>query len=267
MSLRSTLKALPTVLKVASNEALAYRAEMIVWVLATTMPLVMMALWTAVAADAPVGRFGQKEFVAYFLASFVVRQLCGSWAAYQMNFEVRQGTLAMKLLRPISPLFLYAVEHLAYIPLRMLVAGPVAVLSLWLVGSAHLPKTLLSWWVVLAALLGGWLITFLSNVMVGCMSFYMQSSLKLMEMWWTLFFIFSGYLFPLALLPPWAQRAVAWLPFPYQLGFPVELLNSMHGQEETFRLLAIQWGWVALLWLLSSWAWRGGLRRYEAFGG
>ena len=54
MSLRAALRASPTLLRVGFAEAIAYRAEMIVWVLATTMPLVMLALWTSVASDGPV---------------------------------------------------------------------------------------------------------------------------------------------------------------------------------------------------------------------
>ena len=129
-SLRTTVRALPTVLRVGFSEAVAYRAEMLVWVLSTTMPLVMMALWTAVAREAPIGRFGEKEFVAYFLATFIVRQLTGSWAAWQMNFEVKQGILSMRLLRPFNPIFAYASEHLSAIPLRVAVAIPVALIML-----------------------------------------------------------------------------------------------------------------------------------------
>ena len=118
MSLPATARALPSLFKVGFSEAVAYRAEFLVWMLSTTMPLIMLALWSAVAREGPVGRFGEKEFVAYFLATFIVRQLTGSWAAWQMNFEIRQGTLAMRLLRPIHPMITYAVENLAAQPLR-----------------------------------------------------------------------------------------------------------------------------------------------------
>ena len=68
-----------------------------------------------------------SDFVAYFLATFIVRQLTGAWVAWEMNFEVRTGTLAMRLLRPIHPMVAYAVENLAAMPLRLVVALPVAV--------------------------------------------------------------------------------------------------------------------------------------------
>jgi ABC-2 type transport system permease protein len=39
-------------LRIGFAEMVAYRAEFLVWILTTNMPLVMMALWSAVAAEA-----------------------------------------------------------------------------------------------------------------------------------------------------------------------------------------------------------------------
>ena len=75
MSFRSSARALPTMFRVGFAEAVAYRAEFFVWILTTTMPLIMLALWSAVAHEAPIGRFREGDFVAYFLATFIVRQL------------------------------------------------------------------------------------------------------------------------------------------------------------------------------------------------
>ena len=267
MSLRNTVRALPTVMRIGFSEAVAYRAEMLVWVLATTMPLVMMALWTAVARDAPIGRFGEKEFVAYFLATFIVRQLTGSWAAWQMNFEVRQGTLSMRLLRPFSPIISWAVEHLAAIPLRLVVAIPIALVMLATVGGEHLPSTFLGWLMFLAAVTGGWAITFLVGICIGCLSFFMEQSLKIMDVWLALYFVFSGYLLPVELFPAWARTIVEWLPFRFQIGLPVELLTGRYGLEDAAQMLLRQWGIVALFGLVAWGLWRAGLKRFGAFGG
>jgi ABC-2 type transport system permease protein len=51
------VRAFPTLFRVGLAEMIAYRAEFIIWILTTNMPLVMMALWTAVAPEGPVGRF------------------------------------------------------------------------------------------------------------------------------------------------------------------------------------------------------------------
>ena len=63
----------------------AYRAEFIIWVLTTNMPLLMMGLWSAVAADAPVGRFGTTEFVAYYLGALIIRLVTNSWLVWMCD--------------------------------------------------------------------------------------------------------------------------------------------------------------------------------------
>ena len=51
MSLRRALRAYPTLVRVGFAESVAYRAEMLVWMLTMTMPLVSLALWSAISAS------------------------------------------------------------------------------------------------------------------------------------------------------------------------------------------------------------------------
>ncbi|MEO8213966.1 MAG: ABC transporter permease, partial [Myxococcales bacterium] len=61
------------------SEVVAYRAEFVVWILTTNMPFVMLAIWHAVAAEGPIGRLGQKDFVAYYLGGWSIRLLTSTW--------------------------------------------------------------------------------------------------------------------------------------------------------------------------------------------
>jgi viologen exporter family transport system permease protein len=265
--MRRTLSALPTLLRVGLAEAVSYRAELLVWLLSTNMPLVMLALWSAVARDAPVGRFGQQDFVAYYLAALVVRLMTGAWVVWELTFEIRQGTLAYRLLRPLHPLLAYAAENLAAMPLRLAVALPVAGVALWLTAGERLTRDPLLLAIFPVAVLGGWLITFLAMAIVGTLAFRVDSATSLFELWMGLFGILSGYLVPLELFPPWVQGLARALPFRSMLGFPVELVIGLLPREQALAELAIQWGWIALLLVLVRAAWRSGLRHFAAFGG
>jgi ABC-2 type transport system permease protein len=267
MSLRATVRAFPALLRVGLAEAIAYRAEMFVWVLATTMPLVMLALWTSVAQGAPVGRYGKPEFVAYFLATFIVRQLTGSWVYWQMIFEVRDGTLGMRLLRPVHPLVAYAAESVASMPLRIVVSVPAAAAALVLAGADRLTHDPVLWLLWSVSVAGAWLITLLVNLVIGCASFFFESSAKLMDAWLVFFFVLSGYIIPVDLFPPALGALIAWLPFRYQLGLPVEIMTGALGRAESLALLARQWGWVVLSGAAAAASWRSGVRRFAAYGG
>jgi ABC-2 type transport system permease protein len=264
---KPTLRALPVMLRVGFAEAVAYRAEFVVWVLSTTMPLIMLALWSAVARDGPMGRFGQREFTAYFLATFIVRQLVGSWASWQLNYEIRQGTLGQRLLRPVHPMLAFAAENLAALPLRWTVTVPVALIALVAVGSGPLPDDAASWCVCALSMLGAWMITFFASFAIGSLAFWFDSSLKVMEIWLTLFFVFSGYMAPIELFPSWLRALTDALPFRYQIALPVELLTSTLDLPAALALLARQWTWVVVLVAAALALWRRGVRRFAAYGG
>ncbi|HET9595834.1 MAG TPA: ABC-2 family transporter protein [Anaeromyxobacteraceae bacterium] len=262
-----TLRALPTLLRVGLAEAVAYRAEFLVWLLSTNMPLVMLALWSAVAREAPVGRFGQREFVAYFLAALVVRLMTGAWVIWELNFEIRQGTLAFRLLRPVHPLLAYACENVAAMPLRAAMALPIALALLYTVGRDHVTRDPVLIALFPATVIGAWLITFLAMAVVGALAFWIESAGSIFEIWMGLFGVFSGYLVPLELYPSWVASLARALPFRYMLAFPVEMLVGMQSRGRALAELSIQWLFVAVLGVAAAAAWRAGLRRFAAFGG
>jgi len=245
----------------------AYRAEFLVWLLSTNMPLVMLALWTAVARDGPVGRFGQRDFVAYYLATLFVRLMTGAWVIWEINMEIRQGTLAFRLLRPVHPLLAYACENVAAMPLRLAIASPVVGLLIFTVGNTHLTRDPLLLALFPLTVLGGWLITFLAMTVIGALAFWVESAASLFDVWLGLFGVFSGYLVPLELFPRWVGTAARVLPFRYMLGFPVELLVGLESRSRALADFAVQLTWIAVLASLALAAWRAGIRRFAAYGG
>lgn len=265
------LKVVPTLLRVGFAEAIAYRAEMVIWVLATTMPFVMMVLWTTVAEAAPViGQGGQQwgsdAFIAYFLSVFVVRQLASAWASWEINFEVRGGTLAMRLLRPMHPVLGYAMSNLAYMPQRFLISLPVVAVLLAVYGD-FMTRDVALWVTWCVAMFGGWLITFFVNVTIGAVSFFLESSLRIMDVYLAAFFVFSGYMFPLDLFPPWLRAVTEWLPFRYQIALPVEVMTGKLALGDAWLMIGKQYAFAFGLCALGLFIWNRGVKRFQAFGG
>ena len=264
--LARAVRAFPTLLRIGVAEVVAYRAEFLVWILTTNMPLVMLALWHAVAADGPVGRFDQAQFTAYYLGVLVVRLATSNWMAWQMSMEIRDGTLSAKLLRPIHPLYAFAADHLSAIPMRILVVSPIVAVMIatsWDRLARHDPQLVL---ILLASLVGAWLLVFFSMVLLGSIAFFVDSAMGPFELWIGVHAIFSGYLIPLEILG--RVRVLAdVLPFRFMLAFPVETLVGLLSPAQALRLLAAQWLYVVVIGLLALQAWRAGVRRFAAFGG
>lgn len=260
-------RALPTMLRVGFSAVVAYRVEFFVWILAYTMPLIMLALWTAVAREAPVGRFGEKEFQAYFLATLVIRLLAASWVVWELTIEIRHGTLGMRLLRPVHPLLSFATENLAAIPMRLAAVTPIAGLSLLWIGVGVLSDDPIQLLLFPLTLVGAWLMMFLIMSLIGTVALFSESSLALFDLWLGLYVVFSGYVMPLELYPDWIQSIVNWLPFRFMLSFPVETLLGLSPREATVNGLLFQAMYVVVLFVSLRLLWRAGIRRFAAYGG
>ena len=262
-----TLRAIPTLLRIGVAETVAYRAEFLVWMLTTTLPLVMLGLWTSVASEAPFRGYSSPDFVAYYLATLIVRNLTGSWVVWQINEEVRQGQMSMRLLRPVHPFVQYAVSHVAAVPLRGIVALPVTAIILITSARASISHDPAQVVMFLPSIAAAWILTFAFLFALGSCAFFLDKAMSLMEVYFGVFAIFSGYLIPLALLPWWLRDAAAYLPFRFMLSVPVEIITSRGmGAGEAARLVGLQCAWAAAMLVISMAVWRAGVRRYEAVG-
>jgi len=263
---KDSVRAMPALLRVGLAETVAYRAEFVIWMLTTTLPLVMLGLWTSVAAEAPFRQFTSRDFVAYYLAALIVRNITGSWVVWQINEQIRTGSLSMQLLRPIHPFAGYAATHLSAIPLRALIAMPVAIILLVSSARAVLADSPAELALFLVSLAGAWVLTFSILITIGCAAFWIERSMGIFDVYLGVFAVMSGYLVPLALLPGWLQRIAEHAPFRYMLSAPVEILIGRATGRDAVEIVLTQWGWAAIAAVCATLAWRRGIRRFEAYG-
>ena len=262
----AALKAYPQMLKTGFAEAVAYRAEFLIWMFATNMPLVMLAIWAAAARSGPIAGYSQTGFTAYYLCALLVRLMTGAWVVWELTMDIRQGTFALQLLRPINPLWQRSADNLAAIPMRGIVALPVVGILLWL-ARGELSHDPLQWLLLCPALMGAWLLYFLVQASIGTLALRFESASSLFDAWLGFSNILSGYLIPLDLFPRAVREVALFLPFRFQLSYPIELMLGRWSRGEALELLAAQWAYVALFLMITRFAWRSGLRHYAAYGG
>jgi ABC-2 type transport system permease protein len=266
-ALGRTLRAFPTLLRVGVAETVAYRAEFLVWILTTTLPLVMLGLWTSVASEAPFQGFTSARFVAYYLSTLIVRNLTGSWVAWQISEEIRMGSMAMRLLRPLHPFIAFASSHLAAIPFRTLIALPIAVALLISSGASALASEPLQLALVLPSIVLAWLITFAMMFAIGSLGFFITKTMAIANTYFGMYVPLSGYLMPLTMMKPaWVATVAYYTPFPSMLATPVELMTRSLSRDELIHVLGAQVGWAAGAIAAALVIWRIGVKRFEAVG-
>lgn len=260
------LRRLGALWRLGVAEATAYRASLLVWVLTTTFPLISLVLWRALAEAGPIGGYDQRDFDSYFIAAFLVRQLTASWVVWDLDRQIRTGELNALLMRPVSPLAHHAVLNLAALPLRTALAAPLGLLVLVASGGIELAASPWSWALALPAVALGWALSFVSQLVIACLSFWLTRVASLYDLWLGAYIVLSGYVVPTALFPAGLAELARVLPFHAALGFPVELLVGRLELDAALTGIALQLGWLAILSVLAAWLWRRGLRAYGAFG-
>ncbi|WP_019008254.1 ABC transporter permease [Deinococcus aquatilis] len=245
-----------------------YRAEIVIWMLSGTLSLIMMLVWMGQAAAAPGGQirgFSASDFASYFLATWFVGQLLVVWVAWELDFEVRQGTLSPKLLRPLDPMWGHYSGHVAEKIVRFPIMLVLVSLFAWLAGARFSLD-----WRVYAAVLGlvvlGFTVRFLWEYSLGLLAFWTESSTSFQEVVWLVYAALGGLFAPLAFYPQWVQNIAVWTPFPYMLGLPANLIAGKATLEQAGQGALVLVGWLAVFILVRLMVWRVGLKKYGAVG-
>ena len=264
--IRIHLRATPTLARISFADLVAYRAEMVIWILTSTLPLVMLGLWNAVVEDGPVRGFDAQRIARYFAATLIVRQLTGAWLIWEMSSEIRTGALSPKLLRPIHPLWTAAWSMAAALPFRLLILAPlIGGILVWRPELWRTPSGF-EFVAFCMSITLAWCLSFLVQATFATLAFWLDQSVGIFGLWFGLYGIFSGYVAPLAMFPESWAGVVRWLPFRAMLAIPVEILGGWADPQAVQEGLALQMFWTVFFAGLTRVLWTRGVRRYGAYG-
>ncbi len=261
--MKHQLRKITTLLSVYYAYMLEYRAELYLWVLANSLPIILMGVWVEAGQG---GDFDLSpiEFIRYFLGVFLVRQFTVVWVIWEFEREVVEGKLSFRLLQPIDPVWHHVAAHLSERFARL----PFA---LALIGLCFLIYPKAAWFPGIWQILGfiiccaiAFALRFLMQYTWALFSFWTERANALEEFSLMFYLFLSGLIAPLEVFPP-LLRDIAYLtPFPYMVHFPSSLLR---GESVNFLQAAIVVAiWGILFFILNRWLWRLGLKEYSGMG-
>ncbi|HEY9761128.1 MAG TPA: ABC-2 family transporter protein [Trichocoleus sp.] len=240
-----------------------YRAELVLWVLSGSLPLILMGVWAEAAQS---GQFGLQpvEFVRYFLSVFIVRQLTVVWVVWEFEREVLEGRLSPYLLQPLDPVWRHVVSHVserfARLPFAFVLIGLFLVLypkAAWLPSPANLVLGLV-------AMVFSFCLRFVIQYTFALFAFWTERASAIEQFWFLIYTFLSGIIAPLELFPDVVRNIVMWTPFPYLIYFPASLImNRPENVVQGFVAIAV---WFFLFLAVNRWLWRQGLKQYSGMG-
>lgn len=261
--MNQALRKIQAFLSVYYAHMMEYRAELLLWMLSGTLPLILLGVWTKASQS---GQFDLEpaDFARYFLIVFLVRQLTVVWVVWEFEKDVVQGRLSPRLLQPIDPVWHHIAGHLAERMARSPFVVVLVGLFFWLYPQAIWLPSLSSTLLFVLAIVMAFILRFLMQYTFAMLAFWTERA-SAIEQFFFLFYLFlSGVIAPLEVFPPTVREVALWTPFPYLVHFPAAILVGL--PVDVVRSILVTLGWSLLFFVLNRWLWRKGLKQYSGMG-
>nr|WP_296064234.1 ABC-2 family transporter protein [uncultured Actinoplanes sp.] len=254
-------------IRAAARAALAYRLAVVLGLGAVFVQLIaLLAVWHVVLAQSANNGFTWPQMRTYLLVSFAASTVVSLAGDFKMAFRILDGDVALDLVKPVDyqkARFAEAIGAL-WIELVLIVLVGTAVLAL--TGGVDTPGV------------PGLVLFLISMVLIVPLKFLIVYG-SMLACFWTENFVgvqwarvavvnlLSGALIPLAYLPGWLATTAQWSPFAGLTSTPALIFLGRVDGWDAARLVAVQLGWVVVLWFGVRLVWRAGLRKLTVHGG
>ena len=252
--------------KVSFSNAVAYRAPVLSrFAFYALIIYVFICLWRAIYQEGAVNGYDYAQMVWYLIMTEFVGFCCGTELLQQINEEVKSGSIAYQIGRPVHYVFYQLATTAGRVPLNTAGYGILAcVLGLIFAGPLHsftfreLPPLILS-----VAL--GILLHFFCIMLIGLSAFFLEDNLAVYLIYQKLGFMLGMFL-PVEFLPAWLQPLAKSLPFSYVYWAPAKIFVN-YSPALCLELIPRQALWAAAAAAAALLCYRRGIRRLQVNGG
>ena len=228
-------------------------------------------LWRAIFKERGGGMHGYDygSMIYYYLLTILVSNLVTPTEdEWQIASDIREGQINSFLTKPVNYLaYRFSIFLSGRLVFTAVTIVPIALIFVYFRDYLALPSSALTY-----------VCAFLSLIMAALMQFFITYSLAMMAFWileisTIVFIVYSfeyflgGQMFPVDIMPAGIQAIMKWLPFYYELFCPIAIFMERLRGMEMAQALAIQAGWVVVMWGAARLMWQRGLGHYQAVGG
>ncbi|HWD81243.1 MAG TPA: ABC-2 family transporter protein [Kribbella sp.] len=250
------------------RSVLAYRADLLFGVAGMVIQVVLTVVVWRVLYDGhdEVAGVGSTTAVAYAVLAAAVQAILMPWQFSSLPLRVMRGQIGVDMMRPRSLISQNLAQAVGAMVGRLPIglAGLIAGFALGGVRAPHSLLDLVAW--VVSTVLGiGNVLTI--NLLVSMSAFWTLEIGGFMILYRFGSAFLSGALIPLWFMPGWLQPIIGWLPFQAQIYAPLSIwFGTRHGAG-LLGTLALQLGWVLVLFVLLQLVWRRAVHKVVVLGG
>lgn len=251
------------------QESIVYGASMIIWIMtdlvtAVTMPLVWAS--ASAAAGGAIGGFRTGDFVLYYICLLLNNNFITSHIMWDLAMEIKEGNFTVYLVRPMSYYQYMFLRNLAWRVMRVVLFTPMLLLLILAYHSFLIGEHVYVSGLFFLSLILGHLVSFTFVMMMSMLALFTQEVYSIFELYYVPMIFLSGQLFPVAMLPQWAQTLAKLLPFYFTTGAPTEILIGRVTGPAIYQTLFMQVVWILIAFVASKLLWKKGLKFYSGVG-
>ncbi|GLC79017.1 ABC transporter permease [Lacrimispora brassicae] len=256
------------IIKMSIQNSLQFRDHYIINLFSTVGIIPTMLIWRIILKDGSVGGYGSDAMLTYITLSMALQLFLNTSVGSDICDSIRNGSLSGFLIQPLK----YLIRQFSiFIGLLFGESLPKCLIHLFMViilvniMDVTMAFQAGSFVLFLLLLIEGAVISFLINLSIGLLGFWLSEISTFFMLIGAVTGILSGNMIPLDILPWGLNRLLIHTPFAFMSFYPVK---AGMGQTD-FPLFILIEGmiWIAVLLFIATSIWNKGLRKYSAPGG
>lgn len=274
ISLKKQFRIYKPFTKSVIQKLMSYKLSLLGFVLGDIVKVfITFYLWKAIFSNSSsntINGFSFDDMFVYVFMIAITSKLVLSNVSYDMGCEVKDGSIATNLIKPINYQLKFLFGNFGQILFELAFVS----IPLWLglitfryFKLGEFPPDISTILLYLVSIFLGILISFTFECCFGLLSFYVTSIWGLSFLKGAVIKFFSGELIPIAFFPLFLQKFVSFVPFSSIVSTPVLIyLNKITGME-IIKALGVQLIWIGILFILNKWLWSKAIKRLTILGG
>lgn len=272
MGFIKSIKTYGTFTKNAFQRNMAYKANSVIFFIGDLLLIaVTYYLWKAIyssSVESIINGFSYNEMINYVLVSFLTTVIINADITSMMYREVKDGSIAMNLMRPVSyqkRMFFESLGNVLYMFCVIFIFGFIAIM-IYRTKSVGLISIRDLFFYILSIFLG-FCINFFYSYTFGLFSFKITNMWGLSQIMQAIVQLVSGALIPIVFFPAWSQKIFDFLPFKSMIYTPSMIYLGKMSLTEILTSVGMQVFWILVLALCAKLVWNKMIKNLTILGG
>ena len=205
-------------------------------------------LWNAIySGKSEIEGLSVIQMTTYVAVAWMARAFYFNNIDREMAMEIKEGKVAVELIRPYSYLGMKTMQGLGEGIFRLFFFSVPGMMIVGLIFPLEFSADISTWGLFAVSILLSFFINTQLNLLTGITTFFLYNNTGLIRAKRVVIELFSGLLLPISFFPGWAQEIMKFLPFQGISYIPSMIFTNGFTGNEAIEGIILQAVWVLIL--------------------